>query len=111
MTRFKDFGAGGEVVHEPLSFTLYGEKFECYPAIQGKTLLLMVADADSDDTAKVANIVTTFFEKTLLPESYERFQDLLDDPERIVTVEALGEITSWMVEQYTERPTKEPERS
>jgi hypothetical protein len=111
MPRFKDFGAGNEVVDEPLSFSLHGETFECRPAIQGKMLLSMVADAESDDTAKVVKVVTEFFQKTLMPESYERFEALIEDPERIVTVETLGEITAWMVEQYTERPTKEPERS
>lgn len=111
MPRFKDFGAGGEVFTEPLSFSLHGETFECRPAIQGKTLLTMVADAESDDTMKVLNVVSEFFEKTLLPESYERFNALINDPDRIVTMETLGEITAWMVEQYTERPTKEPERS
>jgi len=111
MTRFKDFGAGGEVADDPLSFSLHGETFECRPTIQGKTLLTMVADAESDDTSKILNIITEFFHKTLLPESYERFEALIEDPDRIVTVETLGEITAWMVEQYTERPTKEPVRS
>lgn len=110
MTRFKDFGSS-DVDREPLSFKLHGESFECRPAIQGATLLKMVADADSEDSSKVANIITEFFSKTLLPESYERFEALINDPDRIVTVDTLGEITSWMVETYTARPTQEPERS
>lgn len=107
MTRFKDFGSG-DVNSAPLSFKLHGEEFQCRPAIQGATLLRMVADADSEDSSKVANIITDFFSKTLMPESYERFEALINDPDRIVTVETLGEITSWMVESYTERPTQEP---
>lgn len=111
MTRFKDFGSGGEVIDTPLSFKLYGEEFHCRPAIQGNTLLQIVAEADADDGAKVASTISTFFQKTLMPESYERFQALLDDPDKIVTVETLGEITAWLMEEYTDRPTKEPERS
>jgi len=107
MTRFKDFGAG-DVDKTPLSFKLYEEEFHCRPAIQGSALLKMVSDSESDDGATVANIITTFFSKTLQPESYERFEVLLEDPDRIVTVETLGEITAWLVEAYTDRPTQEP---
>lgn len=109
-SRFKDFGAG-EIDETPLSFKLHGEEFHCYPAIQGATLLKLVSDAESDNGATVANVISTFFSKTLLPESYERFDALINDPERIVTVETLGEISGWLVEEYTSRPTKEPERS
>ena len=109
-TRFKDFGAG-DVDETPLSFKLHDEEFHCRPAIQGATLLKMVTEAESDDGATVANVITSFFSKTLMPESYERFDVLINDPDRIVTVETLGEISGWLVEEYTKRPTKEPERS
>jgi hypothetical protein len=111
MSRFKDFGDGGDVNTEPITFKLLGEEFTARPAIQGRTLLNIVADADSDDTGKVATVIPTFFEKALLPESYARFQALTEDPDRIVTTEKLGEIIGWLVEEYASRPTQEPSRS
>lgn len=109
MTRFKDFGSS-EVVQEPLSFKLYDETFECRPAIQGRVLLDMAANSGDEDS-NPAKVVRDFFSETLLPESYERFDALIKDPDKIVTVETLGEIVGWLVQEYGNRPTKEPSRS
>ena len=103
-SRFKDFGSGGDVNTQPLSFKLYGEDFQCKTALQGKVLLDMVADAGSDSSGMAAALIDKFFAKVLLPESLDRFLKLVDDPSKIVTVEKLGEITSWLVEQYSSRP-------
>lgn len=105
--RFKDFGEDSNVSKEPLSFKLYGEEFHCHTAIQGKVLLDIVKESTSDDAAQAANMVDTFFSTALLPESHERFEKLLNDPEKIVTVETLSEITAWIISEYSERPTKE----
>ena len=106
--RFRDFGAG-DSISEPLSFKLHGEEFHCKPALQGKVLLDMVATAQSgNDSAIANNLIETFFAKALIEESLVRFQILLEDPEKIVTVETLGELTSWLVEQYSSRPTQGP---
>ena len=102
--RCKDFGSGGDVNTQPLSFKLYGEDFQCKTALQGKVLLDMVADAGSDSSGMAAALIDKFFAKVLLPESLDRFLKLVDDPSKIVTVEKLGEITSWLVEQYSSRP-------
>jgi len=107
--RFKDFGGKYNPEEaEPLNFKLYEEEFECYPNLQGKVLLDIVSGSDENDPTSVAKTMTDFFVKSLKPESYERFNNLLEDPDRIVTVETLGEITAWLVEVYTARPTEEP---
>lgn len=109
--RFKDFGSGGDVATEPLTFKLHGESFECWPNLQGKVLLDLAANSTLDDGAAAAKTMQDFFAAALKPESYERFNTLLKEPERIVTVETLGELTAWLVEEYSERPTKEPSGS
>jgi hypothetical protein len=110
-TRFKDFGSGENVNKEPLSFQLYGESFECYSSIQGKVLLDMVSDASSNDAEAAAKTITNFFSHALKPESYKRFEDLIENPDKIVNVETLGEITGWLTEQYSGRPQQGPEQS
>lgn len=110
--RFKDFGSGktnGE--KEPLSFKLHGENFECVEEVQGKLMLDLVADSGSEDPVKAAGVVNKFFKQVLKDESWTRFEALLEDKERIVTVETLAEITGWLVEEYTGRPTEGPEVS
>ena len=109
--RFRDFGAG-DSISEPLSFKLHGEEFHCKPALQGKVLLDMVATAQSgNESAIAAGMIENFFAKALLEESLTRFRVLLDDPNKIVTVETLGELTAWLVEQYSGRPMQGPEDS
>jgi hypothetical protein len=107
--RFKDFGSGSLEKAEPLSFNLYNEEFICVPEVQGKLMLKLVSDSSSEDPAKSASVVTMFFEYVLEDESNERFQALLVDKKKIVSVETLAEITGWLVEEYTKRPNQQPE--
>ncbi len=109
--RFKEFGSGGDTASTPLSFKIHGEEFHCYPNIQGKTLLDMVSQSMQQDSAMAVEVINTFFDKTLKPESKEAFNSLINDPERIVTVDTLGEIVTWLVEQYSSRPTQGSEDS
>lgn len=110
MTKFKDFGSGpSNEEQEQISFRIHGEEFNCHPAMPGKLLLDLVKKSASEDPAESAGIIDTFFKTVLLEESYARFDKLSQDPTRIVTVETLGEITGWLVEQYTNRPTERPE--
>jgi hypothetical protein len=112
MSRFKDFGAGkSEGRKEPLSFKLHGEEFSCVPEVQGKILLDLVADAKDDDPAAAAQVIDKFFNAVLTDEAWERFDALLRHKEKIVSVDTLGEITSWLVEEYTNRPEGQPEVS
>jgi hypothetical protein len=107
--RFKDFGSGPTTVSEPLSSKLHGEEFFCVPEVQGKHLLDLVAEASSEDSAKSAAIVTKFFTYVLEDESQVRFDALIIDKKKIVSVETLAEITGWLVEEYTNRPEAQPE--
>lgn len=110
MTKFKDFGTGPDLSNvEPITFALHGETFECKKAVPGKLLLSLVAKSKSEDPAEAAETVGDFFSKVLVLDSYKRFDALLEDPERIVTVEQLGEITGWIVEQFGDRPEEQPE--
>lgn len=107
MTRFKDFGAT-KIDAEPLSFKLHDEEFNCLPVVQGKVLLDLVAESNVDDPVKSAGIIDKFFAAVLTDESYARFEDLLHDKNRIVTVDTLADITGWLVEEYTNRPEGQP---
>lgn len=109
--RFKDFGSRDTSGLEPLGFALEGEQFDCVPEIPGKFLLDLVQDSASEDPATSAAVVTRFFARVLTDESHTRFQALGEDKDRIVTVETLGEIVAWLMEEYTNRPEGQPEAS
>jgi hypothetical protein len=111
MARFKDFGAGKDnnASAEPISFKLHGEDFDCIPRLQGKTLLEFVELANSENAGDSAKVTRTFFSKVMTDATYERFNALLDDKEKIVTVETLSEIIGWLIEEYSDRPNQQPE--
>jgi hypothetical protein len=113
MARFKDFGSGDQDKPvEPLSFKLYGEDFQCKPKMQGKVLLDLVAKSSGQDNpAEAAAIINTFFSLVLVPESYTRFDALVQSEDKIVDVEQLSSIVAWLVEQYSDRPTQPPAAS
>jgi|GEM_PF-4573988 len=105
MARFKDFGSGStSEAREPITFDLHGESFEAFPEIQGALLIELVKDSSSDDPAVTADIIVRFFSQVLTDESYERFDALIKSKDKIVHVETLGEITGWLVEEYSNRP-------
>ena len=111
MAKFKDFGSGATDLAsaEPITFKLHGEEFACKKAVQGKTLLALVRTAS--DPVLGSEAITKFFDTVLEDESRVRFDALCNDPEKIVTVETLGEITGWLLSEYSDRPTSRPEVS
>jgi hypothetical protein len=110
MTRFKDFGSGADSADiEPLAFKLHGEDFFCRPQLQGKILLNLVANTNSDDPVEAARTINKFFDFVLTNESKEPFNNLLEDPDRMVSVDTLSEIVTWLIEEYTARPNQQPE--
>jgi hypothetical protein len=110
VSKFKDFGSTlPGVQSEPISFKIYDEEFHCTPALQGKVLLGFVADSTSKDPAVQASVIERFFKYVLTEESLERFDALQDTRDKIVSVDTLGEIVAWVVEQYTNRPEEQPE--
>ena len=74
-------------------------------------MLEMASMSNSDDSNAAAKVMYDFFSKCMHAESYEKFINLLENPETIVTVETLGEIAGWLTEQYAGRPQQGPELS
>jgi|AntAceMinimDraft_1070359.scaffolds.fasta_scaffold07509_6 hypothetical protein len=110
MSKFKDFGSSTSIEDmEPVSFKLYGEDFHCVKALPGRVLLDIVAKSSSEDAVDQATVINDFFSHVLVEESLVRFDALVVDKEKVVTTETLGEITGWLVEQYTSRPNSQPE--
>ena len=109
MAKFKDFGGAPTEETEPVSFKLHDQEFSCVASVQGRVLLSMVSDAQSQDPAVIAGMTDKFFGYVLTDESLERFNKLTTDKDTIVSMETLGEIVGWLVEQYSDRPNQQPE--
>jgi hypothetical protein len=107
MSRTKKFTGGRDLSeYEPLEFDLNDQHYVCKPALQGAVLLDFVAKADSDSGGAAAGALYGFFEDAMEADEYERFQEYLKGPV-IIDMELIGDIASWLVEEYTSRPTQQ----
>lgn len=108
--RHKSFTKKDRKPSPPLSFELYGQDFNAYPDLQGSVVLEFAASMsggdDEDSGSSSAALIVNFFEKALKPESLERFNKLIHDPETIVEAEELADIVGWLLENYTSRDLK-----
>jgi hypothetical protein len=108
MARFKDFGNGGDAGERtPISFKLWDTEFHCVPVLQGKLLLEIVSDSTSDDVSKSSQVMEKFFHAVLKPESKKEFDIVLSDPDKITSLDTLGEIVAWLMEEYSNRPKEQ----
>lgn len=104
--RFKDFGSAVRMSElAPLTFDLCGTTFHCRPALQSKKLLEFVKDADSDSGMSAGEAIHKFMETVILPDDVQAWKDLLESEEFIIDVALLGNVVTWLVEQYSGRPT------
>jgi hypothetical protein len=56
-------------------------------------------------------VTLKFFEQVLSAESLVRFNNLLESKDRIVSIDKLTDISTWLIEEYTSRPNQQPEAS
>lgn len=109
MTKFKDFGSGpSNTDFETIEFKIYDESFTCMPQVQGAVLLGIVGSSGDDTGVRSATMITEFFQKVLTDESWARFDALINSKDKFVSIETLGEITGWIIQEYTDRPEKQP---
>lgn len=107
--RFKDFGSGKPVATEPITFRLHDEEFTAVAALPGKTIIDLVArSADGNEASALAQILD-FFKAALVDESFVRFNALIEDRDRVVSVDTLAEIVEWLLGEYGDRPEEPSE--
>ncbi len=112
--RFKDFGSEqilDTTEYEPITFRLDGQDFTCYSVLPGTALLEFVSDADSGEGGRASESILRFFKAAMPEAEYERFYQLVKRADRVTPMEVLAEISTWLVEVYSERPTKLPSAS
>lgn len=110
-TTFRDFSRKRPRIH----FAIDGEEFDARKALPPQRLQEAVhkfRGAQSEDeetaTANVMAKLTGALELLLKPESYQRFLIAMADEERDepIDVSQLSEIFTWLIEQYSLRPTE-----
>jgi hypothetical protein len=100
--KFKDFGS--PIIpsqSDPIQFAIYGKTFECVPNLQGRALLKFISETTSNEYTVSSKAVLTFLDSCLTPESLEDFQKMSADPNTIISMDTLGDITTYLIEAYT----------
>ena len=92
---------------EPVTFDLFGQIFKAVPQIQGIVLMELVEATEDGEKASVGALLQ-FLKSTLIDGDFERLNDLLhsNDPSKIVSIEDIADIVSFLVGEYTSRPTE-----
>jgi hypothetical protein len=113
---------------EPVQFKLFKRTWECVDDVNGKRLLDLAALLDGDSVREQRDAVLQVFTEVLdsteretgatlddgEPETtsdIDEFMEILDDPKTKIPLGVLVEVTGYLVEQYTDRPTGQPARS
>ncbi len=108
--RHRSFAPKKDRELEPLGFDLLDGKYEfdCKPVIQGAVILDFVAAAEEGGSTGAGHTLE-FLRSTLLAEKdVELFDKVIrsEDVEDNIEIEELMQIVSWLVEEYTSRPTQ-----
>jgi hypothetical protein len=109
--RHKSFGSRKLKGSTPLTFDLLEGKytFTAKSRIQGALLLDFVAQTEDGGAAAAAHL-TDFISAVLkTDEDRELFSSVIhsDDEDDTIEIEDLADIVSWLVEEYSQRPTQE----
>lgn len=100
----KEFGTGKKKGH---TFTLAGEKFRTYP---GMSVTFVVADTagGADEELPPLQATIAFIRSLIVKEDRERFDHLIASPDVYIDVQDLLDLSNWLVEVISGRPTKSP---
>lgn len=101
MRRFKSFKSPILDSDSPVEFEIYGQTFRCRKALQGRSLLEFVSASAGDDSSKSAEAVLDFIDQCVIKDDRERFKELTNSEDEIVSMEMIADISSWLVELYT----------
>lgn len=86
----------------PLFIELLDKEYEAHSDIPGATILEFAAASESGSSA---GVLMEFLEKAIKPKDFAELKKVLNDPEVSIPVETIGEIVSYLIEQYTgDRP-------
>lgn len=96
--------------HEAPTFSVAGREFKCLAEPPAGVLTDLIISADGSVSAAMSGIIG-FLEGCLSDADAEAFRLLIHDKDTIIPLETLNEITEWLVEEYTSRPTTPPLRS
>jgi hypothetical protein len=80
------------------------DKFKARGQVAGH-LLMRIAGVMEAGTSMQAAEMVQLLNAAILPEYRQQFMRLIDDNDVAIPIDTLGEILTWLAEEYTQRPT------
>jgi len=113
--RHRSFKAKSSRV-EPVTFdltTVAGKvyEFECVPEAPGAVLTDFLGAAGSNHLGRSSDSLVAFLKAVIIDADVGRFDAVIHSKDDLVDIDTLGEIVSWLVEEYGGRPKALPSRS
>lgn len=101
---------GPPTADEPDGSTTWTESFEASTQLNASAAQWYATAYVMHEGKQVINppAVIEFIRLSCIPESALRFQALIDDPDRLVDVQPLGEVFIWLSGEILARPTAPP---
>lgn len=87
------------------TFALNGHEFKCLPVIPGGALSDIFWVMQSKDITARAAGICRFISQVMPDEAADEFDLLIHDKTTIVRMSKLLEISIWLIEEYTSRPS------
>lgn len=103
--RAKSFGSPTPQGVQPMLLEVNDQKFKVRGAMSGVRLLNLVRAMDGTGDTDSASEMLKFIETALLVEDRERGMHYLTDSDPPVTLTTLTEIITWLIEEYSGKPT------
>jgi hypothetical protein len=92
---------------EPIPFELEGETFEAYGQVPGAVLLDFIKASTQEDSSGTAGAIQDYLKSSMDAENFKRFNKLVRDPEKIIQLQVLADIVSYLIEERSDsRPTQ-----
>jgi hypothetical protein len=79
---------------------------KCIPFLPGSRFLDFLTLINGDSPGQMAEALDGIFKAAIVDEQYEAFKAWIEDPVNGVTIEILGEISGYLSEAYSGRPTQ-----
>ena len=105
MAKSKSFGSYRPVGIPSMEMTIHGETFKVRGAMSGIQLLNMIKAMDGSSELDSADTMVDFIRRSILTEDRDRAMDFLENSEPPVPLTVLTEIITWLIEEYTAKPT------
>jgi hypothetical protein len=91
---------------EPIPFELEGETFEAYGQVPGAVLLDFIAASTQEDSTGTAAAILGYLKSSMPKDTFKRFDKLTRDPEKVIELQVLADIVSYLIEERSSRPTQ-----